>query len=92
MAACLDIAGKDRVQEAVRVWEKIRYERVHKIQATGVTTREGWHKADWDAIRKEPTKLHLPREEWILNFDAEDDAYKSYEKVRSSLADGQAAQ
>lgn len=85
MAVCLDIAGKDHVTEAVKVWEKIRYDRVHRIQATGVTTRENWHKADWDAIWKDPKLLHLAREEWVLNFDAEEDTYKSYERVKAGL-------
>lgn len=85
IAACLDISGRERVTEAVNVWEKIRYDRVHGIQATGVTTRESWHKADWDAIAKDPMLLHLKREEWILNFDAEEDAYNRYEEIRSSL-------
>ncbi|KAK4247597.1 hypothetical protein C7999DRAFT_41135 [Corynascus novoguineensis] len=85
LAACLDRAGKGRVQEALRVWERIRYERVHKIQLTGITTREQWHKADWDAISKNPESLHLKREAWILNFDAEADAYASYDAVRDEL-------
>ncbi|GAB1317416.1 hypothetical protein MFIFM68171_07626 [Madurella fahalii] len=85
LAACLDRAGKDKVQEAVRVWEKIRYERVHKIQKTGITTREQWHKADWDAIWKDPKSLHLKREAWVLDFDAEADAYASYDAVRGEL-------
>ncbi|KAB5511518.1 hypothetical protein GE09DRAFT_1164565 [Coniochaeta sp. 2T2.1] len=85
IAACLDISGPGRVTEAVKVYEKIRYDRVHKIQATGVTTRESWHKADWNAIWKDPMLLHLKREEWILNFDAEENAYQSYEEVRSVL-------
>ncbi|KAK3690086.1 hypothetical protein B0T22DRAFT_187630 [Podospora appendiculata] len=87
MAACLDKAGgREWVQEAVMVWQSIRYERVHKIQATGVTTREQWHKADWDAIWKNPESMHLQREAWILDFDAEADAYASYEKVLGELA------
>jgi 2-polyprenyl-6-methoxyphenol hydroxylase-like FAD-dependent oxidoreductase len=85
LAACLDKAGKGKVQEALRVWERIRYERVHKIQQTGVTTREQWHKADWDAIWKDPESLHLKREAWILDFDAEVDAYASYDAVREKL-------
>ncbi|AEO67891.1 6c11d7c0-7b97-4d7d-8895-171bbb25be76 [Thermothielavioides terrestris] len=86
LAACLDRAGGPAgVPEAVRVWERIRYERVHKIQKTGVTTREQWHKADWDAIWKDPQSLHLKREEWILNFDAEADAYARYDAVREQL-------
>jgi len=86
LAACLDIAGKDKVQEALRVYEKIRYERVHKVQATGVSTRDGWHKADWDKIWKDPQSLHLPREEWILNFDAEEDVYESYERIAKAIS------
>ncbi|KAJ9138483.1 6-hydroxynicotinate 3-monooxygenase [Pleurostoma richardsiae] len=86
LAACLDIAGKDKVQEALRVYEKIRYERVHKVQATGVSTRDGWHKADWDKIWKDPQSLHLPREEWILNFDTEEDVYESYERIAKAIS------
>ena len=87
MAACLDKIGGDkgRVKEAIKVWEKIRYERVHKIQETGVRTREQWHKADWDAIWKDPESMHLKREGWILDFDAEKDAYESYQSVKEEL-------
>jgi len=87
MAACLDkiAGGKGTVQEAVRVWERIRYQRVHKVQATGVMTREQWHKADWDAIWRDPDSLHLDRPAWILNFDAEADAYDSYDRIRDEL-------
>jgi hypothetical protein len=75
------------VQEAVRVWEAIRYERVHRIQQTGVTTREQWHKADWDAIWERPESMHLQREAWILDFDAEEDAYASYDSMKERLSD-----
>lgn len=85
LAACLDVAGKEKVTEGMQVYEKIRYDRVHKIQATGVTTRDKWHKADWDLIWQDPTLLHLKREEWILGFDTEANAYSEYEKVRDSL-------
>ncbi|KAK0725033.1 hypothetical protein B0H67DRAFT_480682 [Lasiosphaeris hirsuta] len=85
MAACLDRAGKGNVREAVKVWENIRYDRVHRIQQTGITTREQWHKADWDAIWKNPESMHLQREDWILGFDAEEDAYARYDEIRESL-------
>ena len=85
MAACLDVAGKDGVKEAAKVFQKIRYDRVHRVQATGVSTRDMWHKADWDAIWKDPDSLQLKREEWVLNFDAEADAYAQYEAVKAGL-------
>ena len=87
-AVCLEVGAKKgiSVPESIRIWEKIRYERVHKIQATGVTTRDSWHHADWDAIWKDPESLHLKREDWILNFDSEADAYASFDQARASLA------
>ncbi|KAK3384934.1 hypothetical protein B0H63DRAFT_494151 [Podospora didyma] len=91
LASCLDKAGKGKVQEAVKVWQHIRYERVHRIQATGVTTREQWHKADWNAIWQNPESMHLQREPWILNFDSEADAYESYDAVRDQLLASNAA-
>lgn len=85
LASCLELAGKHQVPLAVKVHEKIRYERVHKAQATGVKTRERWHKANWDEIRKTPDAIHLAREAWLLNFDAEKDCYERYEDVARSV-------
>jgi hypothetical protein len=39
LAICLDKSGKHKIQQAVRAYEAIRYERVHKAQMTGFTTR-----------------------------------------------------
>ncbi|KAM7192152.1 hypothetical protein V8F20_008987 [Naviculisporaceae sp. PSN 640] len=87
LAACLDVIQGDRrrVKEALKVWERIRYKRVHEVQKTGVATREQWHKADWEAIWKDPESLHLKREKWILDFDAEANAYETYESVKREL-------
>ncbi|KAL4791917.1 hypothetical protein BDV19DRAFT_401008 [Aspergillus venezuelensis] len=81
IALCLKAAGKERVSEALRAFERIRYNRVCKIQETGKTTREMWHKADWDEVAKDPTKLQLPREGWILDHDAEEHAKKICEDI-----------
>lgn len=43
LAVCLQLAGKENVQEALRAFEKIRYERVKAVQQTGVTTRDKWY-------------------------------------------------
>jgi len=86
LAICLEKTGKRNIPLAVRAYEKLRYERVHKAQATGVKTRERWHKADWNDIWKAPESLHLVREAWLLNFDAEADAYKRYQEVAEQLS------
>jgi 2-polyprenyl-6-methoxyphenol hydroxylase-like FAD-dependent oxidoreductase len=85
LAACLELAGKKDATLAIKAYEKIRYERVHKAQATGVKTREKWHKANWDEIVKTPEAIHLTREAWLLNFDAEKDCYERFDEVVREL-------
>ena len=85
LAICLEKSGKNKVQQAVRAYEAIRYERVHAAQRTGVTTREQWHKADWDAIRKNPNSLHLRREAWLLDFDQEAHTYEVFDEAVAKL-------
>ncbi|CAI6334763.1 unnamed protein product [Periconia digitata] len=85
LASCLELAGKGEVPLALRTHEKIRYERVHQAQATGVKTREKWHKANWDEINKTPEAIHLTREAWLLDFDAEKDCYKRYHELATSV-------
>jgi 2-polyprenyl-6-methoxyphenol hydroxylase-like FAD-dependent oxidoreductase len=85
LASCLELAGKDKVPMGLRAHEEIRYKRVHQAQATGVKTRDRWHKANWDEIRKTPEAIHLAREAWLLNFDAEKDVYERYSDVVANL-------
>jgi hypothetical protein len=91
LAICLEKSGKSDVLVAIRAYEAIRYERVHRAQMTGVTTREQWHKADWDKIRKDPTSLHLRREPWLLDFDQEPHTYAVIDEVVKKLRHNQPA-
>lgn len=85
LATCLELAGKGEVPLAVKAYEKLRYARVHKAQATGVKTREKWHKANWDKIAETPEAIHLTREAWLLAFDCEKDTYDRFERVAEEL-------
>ena len=91
LAICLEKSGKQKVQQAIKAYEAIRYERVHKAQMTGVTTREQWHKADWDKIRKDPKSLHLKRDAWLLDFDQEPHTYAVFDEVVAQLNKTQSA-
>ncbi|KAI4729117.1 putative MAK1-like monooxygenase [Aureobasidium sp. EXF-10728] len=71
MAYCLRVAGKSQIPAALRAFQDIRYERVKAVQKTGETTRDMWHKADWDRVKEDPTSVQMPREDWILGHDAE---------------------
>lgn len=81
LAVCLEKAGKGSVGHALKAFEAIRYERVKAAQKTGESTRNQWHKADWDAVRKDPESMKLKREPWILDHDAESFAQQKYQEV-----------
>lgn len=87
LATCLELSGKSDIPRALNAFERLRYEGVHKAQGMGPKTRERWHKADWNEVWKDPKMIHLEREEWLLNFDAEGDAYQRYQGVVRELQD-----
>ncbi|KAK0672363.1 hypothetical protein QBC41DRAFT_24385 [Cercophora samala] len=85
LATCLELSGKQDIPRALKAYEKLRYARVHRAQANGPKMRERWHKADWNEVWKKPEMIHLIRETWLLNFDAEKDAYDRFWTVLEEL-------
>jgi hypothetical protein len=51
------------------------------VQKTGETTRDMWHYTDWEKVKGDPTVIQMPREDWILGFNAEGHA----ESVRMDM-------
>ncbi|KAI2633594.1 FAD/NAD(P)-binding domain-containing protein [Hypomontagnella submonticulosa] len=85
IAVCLRRGGKDNIPVSVRAHEKIRYERVRATQKTGESTRDMWHKTDWEKVKKNPEIIQFPRQDWIFEFDAEKDAEDNYDQVVKEL-------
>ncbi|EAA30908.2 FAD/NAD(P)-binding domain-containing protein [Neurospora crassa] len=81
IAVCLRRAGKEGVQAAVRTYQEIRYDRVRAVQKTGETTRDRWHKTDWEKVAKDPTSIAFPREDWIHQHDAEKHAEEVFDEI-----------
>ena len=71
LAVLLRKGGKKNIRGALRAYQDIRYDRVRKVQKTGETTRDMWHKTDWEKVREHPSSIELPREDWIFGFDAQ---------------------
>ncbi|KAL0253132.1 hypothetical protein SLS55_010583 [Diplodia seriata] len=86
VAVALRRAGKKDVPLGVRAYQEIRYERVKAVQKTGETTRDMWHKTDWDKVKEDPTSIQLPREDWIFEFDAEKHAEEVFDEVARKLS------
>lgn len=57
-----------------------RYDRVRAVQKTGETTRDMWHKADWDKVKENPESVQFPREDWIHFHDAENHAEEVFDE------------
>ncbi|KAF2237760.1 FAD/NAD(P)-binding domain-containing protein [Viridothelium virens] len=87
IAVCLALSGKDDVPTALRAFERMRYERVKKAQETGVSTRDTWHKADFDRVRQNPESIKLKREAWLLDHDAEKHAHDQFETTVAQIRD-----
>ena len=85
LAITLRRAGKGDVATAVRAYQAIRYDRVKAVQKTGETTRDMWHKADWEKVKKDPKLVEFPREDRIFLHDAQKHAEEVYDEVVKDL-------
>ncbi|KAH8916249.1 FAD/NAD(P)-binding domain-containing protein [Atractiella rhizophila] len=76
--------GKVKVEEGLRVFEMLRYQRVKQTQKTGETTRDKWHKiADWDNI--DPESIKLTPMPGLFEHDAHDYAHEKFEETLEQL-------
>jgi 2-polyprenyl-6-methoxyphenol hydroxylase-like FAD-dependent oxidoreductase len=85
IAVCLRRGGKDDIPEAVRTHERIRYDRVKAVQKTGETTRDMWHKTDWEKVKTDPESIQLPREDWVFHHDTEMHAEEVFDEARQEI-------
>lgn len=81
IAVCLKRAGKGNIPGALKAHQSLRYERVKAVQKTGESTRDLWHKTDWDKVKEDPSSIGFPREDWIHQFDAERYAEENFESA-----------
>ncbi|KAF4957337.1 hypothetical protein FSARC_11336 [Fusarium sarcochroum] len=81
IAVCLKRAGRDNIPGALKAHQSLRYDRVRAVQKTGESTRDLWHNTDWDKVKKDPSSIGFPREDWIHKFDAERYAEETFDSV-----------
>jgi hypothetical protein len=51
------------------------------VQKTGETTRDRWHKTDWEKVAQDPKSIAFPREDWIHHHDAEKHAEDMFDET-----------
>lgn len=64
-----------------RLTQDDRYERVAAVQKTGETTRDRWHKTDWEKVASDPKSIAFRREDWIHHHDAEKHAEENFDDL-----------
>ena len=85
IAVCLRKAGKENIPRAVRAHERIRYDRVRKVQKTGESTRDLWHKTDWEKVKENPSTIEFPRPDWIHGHDSEKHVEEVFEEAFAAV-------
>ncbi|KAI1171109.1 hypothetical protein F4777DRAFT_71132 [Nemania sp. FL0916] len=88
VAITLELAGKGQVPLALRVVEKMRYERCTLAQKMGIETREQWLQTDWEEVKKNPSVLAQPRPAWLMNHDPQEYAYEEFEAAAHAVMTG----
>ena len=58
------------------------------FRKTGESIRDLWHKADGDAVKKDPTKIRLPRGERILKYNSHRFAENNFDRVAKKVRQG----
>lgn len=86
LATCLSIAGNDHINEATRVHNLLRFERVSSLQAFGVVNREKFSSTPKGGKQSGKSPVHLGR--WIWDHDPERYALENYEKALAHLTAG----
>lgn len=89
IAICLERANGN-VPLALEVFERIRYNRQLVIQMTSITNRDEYHHVEWtpEFIKEHPNALVLRRPDWILEFDAKQDAEDNFSKIVEEIKKG----
>lgn len=89
LAVSLDRSEGD-VPLALKVFERIRFNRSHVTHMASISTRDGYHDVNWDGdfIRKHPYILNIPRPSWVVEHNAEENAENSFDQLATDVRSG----
>ncbi len=89
LAVCLEKADGD-VKLALKVFERIRFNRSHVIHMSSITNRDGYHNADFDGqyIIDHPESLNVPRPAWVVDHDARAVAEEHFDHLAADIRSG----
>lgn len=86
LAVSLKRANGD-VPLALRVFERIRFNRSHVTHMASISVRDGYHNVDFEGedIKKNPQILNLPRPRWVIEYDIEKEAEEHFDHLAADV-------
>lgn len=79
--------SKGDIPLALRVFERIRFNRSHVTHMASITVRDGYHTVDWDGpdLHKHPEILNLPRPDWVIEYDIASESEKHFDHLAADV-------
>ncbi|KAI7542473.1 monooxygenase [Hortaea werneckii] len=88
IATCLQKAGKDSIETAVKTHALLRADRVSTTQLLGFVNSERFQKTDLNKVGNDKSKVAAKVPKWIYQLDPEKYAEEKYEAAAASLKEG----
>ncbi|CAZ86671.1 unnamed protein product [Tuber melanosporum] len=82
------VPDAQKIPSALKIYERLRYDRVKSAQKKGEEVRDMWHKADWEKVRLNPGSIKMPREDWLLKHDCETFVRRMYRRALAEFDGG----
>lgn len=79
--------AKGDVPLALRVFERIRFNRSHVTHMASIAVRDGYHTVDWESeeLLQNPQILNLPRPSWVIEYDIASEAEKYFDDLAADV-------
>lgn len=89
LAVCLERAEGD-VELALQVFERVRFNRSHVIHMSSISVRDDYHTLDFesDLFKEHPEIINVPRQAWVLDFDAKKNAEEHFDQLAADVKSG----
>lgn len=89
LAVCLERAEGD-VELALQVFERVRFNRSHVIHMSSISVRDDYHTLDFesDLFKEHPEIINVPRQGWVLDFDAKKNAEEHFDQLAADVKSG----
>ncbi|KAK3700728.1 hypothetical protein LTR37_015810 [Vermiconidia calcicola] len=88
VASCLQLGGKDNIQEAVQAHIRFRFTRNACAQKLGFANAELLQDTDWERVQIDPRRAQPKHPKWIWSHDPEIYVYENYERNVDAMKRG----